>query len=92
MEQQRKNKLYKKLWENNGERLQLGMIAEECGVLAAAANRVARGRYTGKDERFVEELADVLIVIEQAIQHYDLEKWVDYLKKIKLEKLEVLVK
>ena len=45
-----------------GAELQFGMIQEECAELIAAINRYNRGRSTV--ERFIEEAADVEIVLE----------------------------
>jgi NTP pyrophosphatase (non-canonical NTP hydrolase) len=71
-----------------GIRIQRLKLAEECGELAAAASRLSIGPETPEVmENFLEECADVEILLEQMRQHYG-DHAVDEWRAKKLARLE----
>lgn len=84
-----KTDLYKKLIEKFGEK-QIIVAIEELSELQKELCKNMRGR-ENKDS-IVEEVADVLIMIEQIILYYDLSE-IDILalKQLKLERTEKLL-
>ena len=78
--------LYKKCVEKWGLPKQLNQLTEECGELIVAVNHIRRGRIT-LDE-FIEELADVQIMIEQLKYQYGDEVFNHMMNK-KKERLEM---
>ena len=64
---------------------QWGMVLEECGELVAAINRRNRGRIT--DDQLLEEVADVIVMVEQARQMLGASR-VDRMIAKKLDRLE----
>ncbi len=79
------DEVYEKALALWGRELQLDMVVEECGELIAALGRYNRGRTDCNP--VAEEIADVLITVEQArlIIGRDL---VDEIKKQKLKRLK----
>lgn len=94
------NQLYKKaiiLW---GYPLQLGMLIEECAELIQATNKVLRNGDSQIDskskefENFIEEIADVEIMLEQIRYMFSwnlLSARVETAKKKKLLRLEEMI-
>lgn len=72
----------KQIIAHYGDRAQRHILIEECAELIQAVIKCERG-CEGADENFVEELADVSILIEQMIQSlclYDLQRYNKMLK------------
>ena len=73
----------KQIIAHYGDRAQRHILIEECAELIQAVIKCERG-CEGADEIFVEELADVSIMIEQMKQSlclYDLQRYNEMLKK-----------
>ncbi len=68
-----------------GPEKQWGMVQEECSELAAAINRRKRGRIT--DDQLADEVADVIVVAEQARQLVGAHR-VDRIVEAKLQRLK----
>jgi NTP pyrophosphatase (non-canonical NTP hydrolase) len=72
-----------------GKRSQLIKLTEECGELIQQAAKMANGK--GDDDKFLEELADVSIMVAQFIDHvYTVEKFLPVLNK-KIDRLKEIV-
>ena len=72
----------KQIIAHYGDRAQRHILIEECAELIQAVIKCERG-CEGADENFVEELADVSIMIEQMVQSlclYDLQRYNETLK------------
>jgi NTP pyrophosphatase (non-canonical NTP hydrolase) len=59
-----REELYRRALDEWGPEAQVRMLQEECGELIASVNRYSRGRCGA--EEVAEEIADVLIMCEQA--------------------------
>ena len=73
----------KQIIAHYGDRAQRHILIEECAELTQAVIKCERG-CDGADDNFIEELADVSIMIEQMIQSlclYDLQRYNETLKK-----------
>jgi len=87
-------KLYKKACETYGTNAQLEMVVEECAELILAIKKLKRNDRNRKEQvkkfhNFLEELADVEIMLEQMRIIYALsEHKIDSYKKQKLNRLE----
>ena len=77
-------KVYREAVKQWGQVAQMRMLQEECGELIAAVNQYDRGRITA--EHLAEEVADVLIMCEQARVILGADR-VDEAKRRKLERL-----
>ena len=78
--------LYEQTIKKWGKTLQMAMLAEECSELSSAALKMIRGR----EVNIAEEIADVLIMIEQWYVMFDgLEELV---KQARIDKLARLRK
>jgi len=75
-----KDEIYLEALEKFGAEKQLNKLNEECGELIQATSR----KLNGQENNLAEELADVMIMIEQTILFHDLG---DEVYKIKNEKL-----
>ena len=60
-----RERLYDEAWERWGEHAQVAMLAEEATELSLAVQQDQRGR----DSNVAEEIADVLIMLEQVCSH-----------------------
>lgn len=92
-----KQDLYRKAIDKWGVDAQLDMLAEECAELIHARMRLLRAEAPARAgvleaamDHFVEELADVEIVVEQARLIVGPER-VDEAKQRKLERLEKML-
>lgn len=74
MNQTKKEEIYKALVETYGEENQCMMCIEEMSELTKELLKFERG-YDGRDQydRIAEEIADVLITVEQVIRIYGIE-------------------
>ena len=82
--------LYKKAREKWGVESQLLMCAEECSELTHAVLKYLR---TGDDGNFIEEIADVELMLGQV--HYQFPGFkvrVEAVKEVKLKRLQELLK
>lgn len=73
----------KQIIAHYGDRAQRHILIEECAELTQAVIKCERG-CDGADDNFVEELADVTIMVEQMIQSlclYDVQRYNEMLKK-----------
>jgi NTP pyrophosphatase (non-canonical NTP hydrolase) len=73
----------KQIIAHYGDRVQRHILIEECAELTQAVIKCERG-CEGADDNFVEELADVTIMIEQMVQSlclYDVQRYNEMLKK-----------
>lgn len=66
-----REELYDKAWDEWGE-AQYGVLQEECAELIAATSHFLRKR-DGAMEEFIEELADVYIMVEQHMHNLYME-------------------
>ena len=76
-------KACKQIIAHYGDKEQRHILIEECAELIQAVIKCERG-CEGADENFVEELADVSIMIEQMVQSlclYDLQRYNEMLKQ-----------
>ena len=62
------------------------ILQEECAELIQAVSKIHRGT-PNADEQFINELADVSIMVEQHISDFDEDELTEYYKKVN-EKLE----
>jgi NTP pyrophosphatase (non-canonical NTP hydrolase) len=75
------------------------MLMEECAELIRATNKLNRDEDVKTSagimfihaENFIEEIADVEIMLEQMIQYYNLRSMIDKKKQEKLKRLEILL-
>lgn len=93
MPRTQRKKLYKKAFSKWGMELQLNQLMEECAELIVATNKVIRKYKTDSNvwRNFVEEIADVEIMLEQVktqITWANLEKRIEIDKHDKLLRLE----
>lgn len=92
MEQKEIENIYRKTMKKYGSHNQMLMLMEECAELIHATNQIIRKGPQDKKVvwyNFVEEIADVEIMIEQIVLLRKLRKDID---KIKIEKLSSLKK
>ena len=81
-----KEEIYKKAWNKWGIDAQVLMLIEEMGELTTQLCHYMRGRCRAED--IAEEIADVLIMLEQHMQELNiLDKVADWIE-VKLKKLE----
>lgn len=83
---QENRELYKEAWSKWGSYFQLDMMKEESIELALAVSHYARGRASMED--VVEEMADVILMIEQIQVVLSIPD--EAIESVKLEKLEKL--
>lgn len=87
-------KIYRALIQRFGIRRQVLKTAEESTELAQAALKLlqSQGPVEFKQRRrdLAEEIADVQIVTEQLIDHYDLSELIAYNRNMKLNKIKQL--
>ena len=69
-----------------GRPAQLEILQEECAELIQAVSKIRRGT-TGAEEHFIDELADVSIMLGQFIADFDDDEKTELYKKIN-EKIE----
>ena len=69
-----------------GLQAQLSMVQEECGELIVAVGKVLRGDLR-PTENFIEEIADVRIMLAQMEVAYGIGRDVEEVRKAKLERL-----
>lgn len=87
-----KETLYRKALEKYGEKNQRMKCAEECSELIRACLRIDMDICLEEStENFIEELADVQIMVEQMITMYDIYKAVEKVKRLKLKRLEARI-
>ena len=75
------NNVYKKIINHYGETNQKRMLQEECAELIQAISKDLRG----KDHNVEEEIADLIIMLNQMILIYDkhsINEWIDYKLKV----------
>ena len=78
--------LYAKALSKYGIQAQSDMFIEEAGEVTEV---ILKGRRKGIDlDKLADELADVIIIIEQLVQHYELHDKVIERKKFKRGRLE----
>lgn len=73
----------KQIIAHYGDRAQRHILIEECAELTQAVIKCERG-CDGADDNFIEELADVTIIVEQMVQSlclYDVQRYNEMLKK-----------
>ncbi len=90
-------KVYRKAWDKFGTDAQLMMLMEECAELIQATSKVIRQRKSKTScwRNFIEEIADVEIMIDQVkvmVDYENIQKRVDTEKHDKMLKLKELVK
>lgn len=92
----KKDKLYKKAYLKWGKESQIKMLFEEMAELTKALCHADRGRVANPKQavdNIVDELVDVEIMLEQTAEIYLIpRKRIELHKKVKLERLEKLVK
>lgn len=66
--QEVRNIVYKRAFDQNGERTQLDMVQEECAELIQVVSKVKRGLIDR--DNLIEECADVMVMIEQLEMHF----------------------
>ena len=71
---------------HNGRAAQLGILQEECAEMIQAVSKVRRGT-AGADEHFIDELADVSIMVNEFLTDFDEDEKTEYYKKVN-EKLD----
>lgn len=59
--------------DNYGAEMQMMMLCEECGELIQASSKMIRGVTPKRIANLKEEIADVLVMIEQAMIIFDIE-------------------
>lgn len=64
-----------------GRNNQLDILQEECAELIQAVSKIRRGT-PGADEHFIDEMADVSIMIAEFIADFDDDEKTEYYKKI----------
>ena len=104
MIKQLRNKLYNEALDKFGIVNQHGMLMEECAELIRATNKLNRQALLSQEQNnersefhenfknFVEEIADVEIMIEQMKVCYSIGNLVEIKKDNKLERLKKLVR
>lgn len=73
----------KQIIAHYGDRSQRHILIEECAELTQAVIKCERG-CDGADDNFIEELADVTIMVEQMVQSlclYDVQRYNEMLKQ-----------
>ena len=72
-----------------GKKSQCAMAMEECGELVQAINKVCREFSYSRRDNLIEEIADVLIMIEQLKLMFDLsDREISIMRDRKLQRLE----
>lgn len=74
------------IMQHYGRGNQFDILQEECAELIQAVSKIRRGA-SGAEEHFIDELADVAIMIEQHVSDFDGDEMTEFYKKIN-EKLE----
>ena len=69
-----------------GRAAQLGILQEECAEMIQAVSKVRRGT-AGADEHFIDEIADVSIMVNEFLTDFDEDEKTEYYKKVN-EKLD----
>lgn len=85
MEQQERVQLYNELMDTFGYEHQMHVACEECAELTNALMKKERGRAT--DDEVLDEVADVIICMEQLALHFGVAKAVEA-KERKLQRLK----
>lgn len=100
-----KEKVYKENIEQNGDKLLMMIVAEECGELIQVVSKLYRFRNTDMDcsgkwyhkyhkeflrQHLIEEMADVTVMLEQLQRMYNITD--DDINKWKESKIERLAK
>lgn len=75
-----------KIMMHYGRSNQLLILQEECAELIQSVSKIRRGA-SGADESFIDEMADVSIMIAEFLTDFDEDEKTEYYKKIN-EKLE----
>jgi len=85
--------LMQKCLDTWGQESQLSMLQEECAELIVAVSKVLRGK-TNAWQNLYEEIADVSLMIDQIklIAPVASEKIINEVRKVKLERLENILK
>lgn len=92
MEDEELKKICAKAIEKWGASKQLNMIIEECAELQKAVSKYIRYEHNGVWRlKTVEELADVSIMLEQAIQMLTTKEEFLRIRKEKLERLKTII-
>ena len=81
------------IMKHYGRSNQLDVLQEECAELIQAVSKVRRGT-PGADEHFIDELADVSIMVQQHVSDMDEDEKTEFYKKIneKLDRQEIRMK
>lgn len=97
-----KEKVYKENIEQNGDKLLMMIVAEECGELIQAVSKLYRFRNTNMNysdkwyhkeflkQHLIEEMADVTVMLEQLQRMYNITD--DDINKWRESKIERLAK
>ena len=86
-----KEEIYSGAIKHWGMELQIGMLMEEIGELMVVINRFRRGRIQDHN-KIAEEMADVIIMIEQIAYLFKIdEKIIEEWKSVKLDKLKIMI-
>lgn len=75
------NKQCSKIAQHYGEGSQLAILQEECAELIQAVSKIRRDA-PGAYEHFVDELADVSIMVQQMVSFMDSDELTAFYKKI----------
>ena len=78
--------LYRRVFAKYGIDHQQNMLMEECAELIFTMNKFKRDRAVAL--HLAEEMADVLIMIDQIAYNHDLYADIEHYKKLKLERLK----
>jgi NTP pyrophosphatase (non-canonical NTP hydrolase) len=83
--------MYRKAVNLWGVQAQTMMLAEESSELTKAALKHIRRPDASTEQDLADEIADTLIMIEQIVDLFELEDWIDYFRSIKLIRLNFKV-
>lgn len=80
--------LYKQCFDIYGEESQLRQLQEECAELIVAVNHMIRKNNIDTRQNFIEELADVSIVLEQFVNESVSNEQFEIIRNNKLYRLK----
>jgi NTP pyrophosphatase (non-canonical NTP hydrolase) len=81
-----RDKIYKKLEEQNGRNYQLTVCVEELAELQKEISKQIRGE--NNIRKIAEEVSDVLICLDQLDMFFDLKESIEFYVEYKLKRLE----
>lgn len=87
MDKNARKRLYRAAMEKWGLDLQMGMLMEECAECIQAAHKVKRKETREAWSALAEEMADVLIMIEQISLHVDWQRMEEKVEAARVRKL-----